>query len=571
MNSDLNIYYDGIYTPNKYKQLSVDPIGSGAFSLVYLAQDTNTKEKRAIKFMLNSKEITNEITIMFKCKSEYVIKIFDCVFSQLNTGIVMEYYENGDLDKEIISKKNLDLTFDQDKIFIYLFDLVEGMNYLHSNQIIHRDIKPENIYLANNGHIKLGDFNVSNYIDVEDMETFTHFSTYAGTEKYMSPEMLKHKKYCFKTDVYSAGCTLFELITLEKYYDFYNIQLGNLDEIKNILTNLLKMMLEADVNIRKDSKEIKNELGIIYLNHHMKLSLTESTDNQIDLIKRIEILEGHTNYVNSIVLLPDKNELASCSDDKTIRFWNLNTHEQFKILEGHTASVKTILVLSDELRLASCGCDNTIRIWSISNGEQLLVLNGHTNWIKTIILLTNEMLASCSDDKTIRIWNYNTGEQSQILEGHSNYVKSLAYLPNGNLASGSTDCTIRIWDIKNEGKELKIFIGHTSTVWTLVVLNNDNLASGSSDDRIIIWNMDGIKLREIKGHNGCILKLIVLNDSTLVSGSVDNSIRFWNPRNGKQLKLLQGHTDWILSLVSLPNNVLASSSRDRSIRLWINY
>ena len=49
MNSDLNIYYDGIYTPNKYKQLSVDPIGSGAFSLVYLAQDTNTKEKRAIK------------------------------------------------------------------------------------------------------------------------------------------------------------------------------------------------------------------------------------------------------------------------------------------------------------------------------------------------------------------------------------------------------------------------------------------------------------------------------------------------------------------------------------------
>ena len=61
MNSDLNIYYDGIYTPNKYKQLSVDPIGSGAFSLVYLAQDTNTKEKRAIKFMLNSKEITNEI------------------------------------------------------------------------------------------------------------------------------------------------------------------------------------------------------------------------------------------------------------------------------------------------------------------------------------------------------------------------------------------------------------------------------------------------------------------------------------------------------------------------------
>ncbi len=49
--------------------------------------------------MLNSKEITNEITIMFKCKSEYIIKIFDCVFSQLNTGIVMEYYENGDLDK----------------------------------------------------------------------------------------------------------------------------------------------------------------------------------------------------------------------------------------------------------------------------------------------------------------------------------------------------------------------------------------------------------------------------------------------------------------------------------------
>jgi len=575
MNSDLNIIYNGIYTTNKYAQLSIDPIGSGAFSLVYLGQDINTKEKRALKFILNTKEITNEITIMFKCKSEYIIQIYDCVMSQMNTGIVMEYFEKGDLNKEILRKKHANLIFDQETIFKYTFDLVEGMNYLHSNQIIHRDIKPENIYLTNNdNHLKLGDFNVANLIDSEDMDTFTHFTTYAGTQKYMSPEMLARQKYCFKTDVYSAGCTLFELITLNQYYDFTHNEEENLNDIESFLTNLLKMMLHINVNMRKDSKEIKNELCLIYMNYHMRPNQSNMMLNsELDLKKRIQILKGHTSYVNCIILLPT-TEIASCSDDKTIRIWNINTNEQMKLLEGHTESVKTILMLEDELRLASCGCDNTIRIWNIISGDQLLVLEGHTNWIKTIISLNNNnyMLASCSDDKTIRFWNYNTGKQLQILEGHASYVKSLAYVPANNLlASGSTDCTIRIWNILN-GSELKILIGHTSTVWTLVVLNNGDLASGSSDDRIIIWNIEaGIKLREIKGHNGCVLKLIVLCDDTLISGSTDNTIRYWNSKNGKQLKFLQGHTDWILSLVSISNNMLASSSRDRSIRIWINY
>ena len=75
-----------------------------------------------------------------------------------------------------------------------------------------------------------------------------------------------------------------------------------------------------------------------------------------------------------------------------------------RVLEGHTDVVHGLAFSSNDT-LASCSFDKTIRIWNIDSGECLKVLEGHTDWVSGLAFSSNDTLASC--DKTIRIWRLN--------------------------------------------------------------------------------------------------------------------------------------------------------------------
>lgn len=122
------------------------------------------------------------------------------------------------------------------QIYEWLSEIINGIDFLHKIRIIHRDIKPENI-LIKNKHLLLTDFGAS-----AQLGTYTNEkATQTGTSKYWSPEIDDGKKYDFKTDIWSAGCVLFELITLK----IFKIELNNDEsidyQIPKSLKNLLKM------------------------------------------------------------------------------------------------------------------------------------------------------------------------------------------------------------------------------------------------------------------------------------------------------------------------------------------
>lgn len=88
--------------------------------------------------------------------------------------------------------------------------MVAGLKALHDTNIMHRDIKSANVFLNKDKTVKLGDMNVSKLANNEGLNY-----TQTGTPYYASPEVWRDQPYGFKSDIWSLGCVLYELITLE--------------------------------------------------------------------------------------------------------------------------------------------------------------------------------------------------------------------------------------------------------------------------------------------------------------------------------------------------------------------
>ena len=123
--------------------------------------------------------------------------------------IIMEYADGGDLYEKINKHKNMWTFFDEAEIWEYFIQIVKGLHRLHDMKILHRDLKCANVFLNQDGTVKLGDLNVSKVAKLGLVNTQT------GTPYYASPEVWKDKPYDYWSDIWSLGCVLYEMITLQ--------------------------------------------------------------------------------------------------------------------------------------------------------------------------------------------------------------------------------------------------------------------------------------------------------------------------------------------------------------------
>ena len=132
----------------------------------------------------------------------------------------MEYCKNGDM-AQLIKKCKAEKDFVAEdviwKIFMQILLALRECHYrgIKGRKILHRDLKPSNIFFDSNNNVKLGDFGLSKIIKsdiVEDGKCFAE--TNVGTPYYMSPEQVHEKQYDEKTDIWSTGCVIYELVSL---------------------------------------------------------------------------------------------------------------------------------------------------------------------------------------------------------------------------------------------------------------------------------------------------------------------------------------------------------------------
>ena len=204
----------GDYILTNYK------IGKGAFSTIYLGEDKTSKKSIAIKKLdveniyKLKKNTKREIELHKKIKHRNIINLYDVIYDKNFHYIylVLEYCKIGDFS--IFQNKR---PIQEMYIQKYVNDLANGLKYLNEMKIIHRDLKPQNLLISDCGDLKIGDFGFAKEFDEMDLK-----NTYCGSPLYMAPEILHYKKYDIKSDLWSVGVIIFEMITGNPPYHVKN-------------------------------------------------------------------------------------------------------------------------------------------------------------------------------------------------------------------------------------------------------------------------------------------------------------------------------------------------------------
>lgn len=189
-------------------------IGRGGMGTVYQAHDPVIGREVAIKLILERAFEDPQVRERFyrearsagRLSHENITILYDVGEESGRPYLVMEYLTGSDLRKRMRTDK---LSIQQ-KIEIAL-QVARGLSYAHQHGIVHRDVKPDNIQVLDNGRVKIMDFGIARL--GADTGTLTQTNTSIGTPRYMSPEQVRGAKVDGRSDIFSFGVVLYELLT----------------------------------------------------------------------------------------------------------------------------------------------------------------------------------------------------------------------------------------------------------------------------------------------------------------------------------------------------------------------
>jgi serine/threonine protein kinase len=192
-------------------------LGTGGMGTVYLAKHTKIDRKVAIKALHPNlardmgirARFKNEASLMANLSHPNIVGLHDYVESAEGVFLLMEYVEGTTLDHYI---RNVSGPIAGEKALEIFVQILEGVEYAHQKGIVHRDIKPANIMLTQEGGVKILDFGIAKNIDTDE-RIYTQAGMKIGTIYYMSPEQVLAKPVDNRTDIYSLGILLFEMLT----------------------------------------------------------------------------------------------------------------------------------------------------------------------------------------------------------------------------------------------------------------------------------------------------------------------------------------------------------------------
>jgi serine/threonine protein kinase/tetratricopeptide (TPR) repeat protein len=296
----------GMLLLKKYK--IIKEIGSGGMGTVFLAEDINLGRKAAIKTLSENiykekdlrERFHREARALSKVEHPNICTIYEIFEEKDRTFIAMQYIEGKGLD-EI---QNASLTIQQKIEIVYQVAL--GLKQAHSSEIIHRDIKPSNIRIDARGIVKILDFGLAKRFDsnskialspsaetipIDDFQgrsraAQTKEGTILGTVYYMSPEQARGEKLDHRSDIFSLGTVLYELVagrlpypvtdTVSALFHIVNTQPAKIEKSPKImpksLSRIISKSLEKNPAKRyqsldpmiSDLEKLRSEIGISY-------------------------------------------------------------------------------------------------------------------------------------------------------------------------------------------------------------------------------------------------------------------------------------------------------------------
>lgn len=196
-------------------------LGKGGMGEVWLATHRDTGHEVAIKglhsYLINEQAVLDrfrrEAETLALLQHPNIAGLVDYVEDHNGLYLVLEYVPGDPLD-EVIDLKTGPIP---EQMAIAMFrQILKGVDYAHQRGIIHRDIKPSNFLITEDGTVKILDFGIAKYLS--DDKKMTRIGTRMGTVLYMSPEQVEGKPVDHRSDIYSLGVTLFQMLTAQPPY-----------------------------------------------------------------------------------------------------------------------------------------------------------------------------------------------------------------------------------------------------------------------------------------------------------------------------------------------------------------
>lgn len=199
-----------------------DTIGFGGMSEVYLARDQRLDRDVAIKVLRADLARDPSFYLRFRREAQNaaslnhpsIVAVYDTGEADTDEGplpyIVMEYVQ-GDTLRDLVRN---DGPFDPRRASAVIADVCAALDFSHKNGIVHRDMKPANIMINLAGEVKVMDFGIARAIS-DASSTMTQTAAVIGTAQYLSPEQARGERVDARSDIYSVGCVLFEILSGE--------------------------------------------------------------------------------------------------------------------------------------------------------------------------------------------------------------------------------------------------------------------------------------------------------------------------------------------------------------------
>ncbi|CAD8174012.1 unnamed protein product [Paramecium pentaurelia] len=276
--------------------------GKGSYGQAILVQNKQDRKFYimkiidASKFDIKEKEnALNEIDVLKNLHHPCIIEYRESfVDKNKYLCIVMDYAEEGTLYQRLEQQKQRQEHLKESQIIEWFTQICLAVKYIHDRRIIHRDIKTQNIFISK-GEIKLGDFGIAkSLINTEDL-----CQTAIGTPYYISPEVCQRIPYDYKSDIWSLGCMLYEMMALKHAFEaktmeglFLKIISGKYQPIpinySQELIQLLKDILNTDPQKRLNINQI---LDYRVVRKSKKEFIYRKTQN----IHKIQFISGQIN------------------------------------------------------------------------------------------------------------------------------------------------------------------------------------------------------------------------------------------------------------------------------------
>jgi WD40 repeat protein/serine/threonine protein kinase len=627
-----------------------EKLGAGGFGEVWKGIHPGSGEVQVFKFCFRAdrlRSLKRETSLFGLLKEtigdhKNIVRFMGLYSEKPPYYIQMEFVPGKDLFRWGTEHENLRRTPLETRLEI-VAQVADSLQAAHDCGVIHRDVKPSNILVMENPRerygvqVKLTDFGIGHLISRDSLRPsfLTGFTetlatpekgTLLGTPLYMAPELLVGGEATARSDIYSLGVILFQLVVgdLSKplppdWRDRIGDTLiasdmghclsgepGNRFAGAGLLAHNLRSLPERKAQVAQAEKAerqrkrrvlLANLLSgglVLLLLVSMALAyglLREKSARQEATLAREQA--EHELYISSIHLAvraiaedqfgPALDHLIHCPPAERHWEWGHLLYrccQDAMALAGHNGEIGGVRFGPDGTWIVSGSADGTARLWDLATGRERRSFSGHGKGIWSIALSEDgARLATGSEDRSVILWDTETGVPLATLEGHLDEISALAFHPTGNLlASAGPDSTIRIWDAQTGILSQKIQLPIPEKVWSLNFSRDGNyLAAGCENDHrrgqaqyARIFETPSWEEIRMLGHPGIVDTVEFSPDGHLLAtGNQDKVARLWDWKAEKLLRALEGHTQSIWDLDFRPDGkVLATAGLEGTITLW---